>query len=82
MKFNLDDVEKADFTETREDIDKILDSLDSFDNPHLQSAICGMVVRHYKHLAQLDGIRDNAKEEAKYFLQKLNQYETKCQKQV
>ena len=41
------------------------------------ATLCLIEAAHYKHLAQIDGIREEAKKESEYFLKKAIEYEGK-----
>lgn len=73
-KISLEKIEAADFSRFRKYIDGLLGVYESIQNYSGAQALCFAVAAHYKHLAQLDGIRDSAKQEAQYFLQKGFEY--------
>lgn len=66
-----------DFIESRKEFEEQISNIKSLS---IRSDLCLSIARHYKHLAQIDGIKEKAKEEAKYFLKKSAengiQYET------
>ncbi len=62
-----DKLSPLDFEETREKLTSILKSMDG--NPGLQGNLCLVVAMHYKHLAQIDGIKEEASKEMDYFHQ-------------
>lgn len=62
-----DKLESLNFEKTREKLVDVIKSMDG--NPGLQKNLCLALARHYKHLAQIDGIREYALKEEDYFYQ-------------
>jgi len=63
----FDKIKPADFEKTRENLNNILKTMEG--DPQLQQSLCSAMAKHYRHLAQIDGMRDEALEEADYFSQ-------------
>jgi hypothetical protein len=67
----FDNITCANFVDTRRNIENLLSAID---HDPAKSILCGIMARHYRHLAQIDAIALKAIEEAKYFSEKGQKY--------
>lgn len=72
---NLEKLSAADFSQFHKYIDDLCEIFEKEKLHTLAKDLCFSVAAHYKHLAQIDGIREEAKKEAEYFFQKGLEYE-------
>lgn len=63
----FDRIDPLNFEKTRYYLDI---NLCMIHDPVVKKALCNAISGHYRHLAQIDGIRENALEEADYFFKK------------
>ena len=67
---SLEKLDAANFSQFHRHIDNLCKIFEKEELYPLAEALCFSVAAHYKHLAQIDGIREEARKEAEYFLQK------------
>lgn len=70
-KMKLEDLSALNFEESDKKFEEILNKIN---NIGVKYDLCSLRAKTYKYLAQIDGIREEAKKRAEYYLQEAEKY--------